>query len=268
MLSKKLTANKKMHSKTLSAKLLLSSVVASAVIAFASSAQADTTIQYQLQNGGEMSMSLTDSHLRIETGQGQWMLFDSEADAMYMIQPAIQQYAVMDRSAIAAISAQAKSAMAEMEEAMAGMSEQEKAMMQRMMGGRFQLPNTEESKPKASVTETGKSDKVSGFACDVKEYDPGTGDTTQLCVADIKTLGVSQAEYKVALKMSALMLELAESMPFGSGQDVQDMSQLGGIPVRSQNASGQNLQVVTSVNHSEIDREKFKIPAGFTPQSI
>lgn len=231
-------------------------------------AVADTTISYAVQNGGEMRMAMTSSHLRIETGQGQWMLYDSSADTMYMVQPEIRQYAVMDRATIAAIGVQANAAMAEMEQAMAGMGAEEKAMMQKMMGGHFQLPNGKKEKPKASVTETGKREKVAGYSCAVKEYRPNNGGKTEICVADIKSLGVTKAEYDVALKMSALMLELAESMPFGSSQNVQDMSQLKGIPILSKDESGQDMQRITAVSHAKISADKFELPAGYTPQSM
>ena len=240
------------------------SLVAATLSLFAiGSAKADTTLIYEVAGGGSMSMAVTDTHLRIDTGYDQWMLYEKSTDTMYMVQPSQRQYAKMNRDVIARMSAGIN---AEIDAAMAGLGPQESAMMEQMMGGK--LPGKAAPKPKAQVIATGESAKVAGFACEIKDYRSPAGETSRICVAELDAIDVSDKEYATATAMSSLMLALASSLPFGGGDDIQDMAILGGIPLRSESDNGVVVQQVTAISHDDISAEQFQLPEGYAEQTM
>lgn len=151
---------------------------------------------------------------------------------------------------------------AEMEKALAGLPEAQRAMAEQHM--KSMMPQAQEA-PKIEAQRTGESDNVAGIDCNVVKLvdSDGTVDSV-LCVAPHDALGVSSADYQTLIRAGKAMQDMAAMSGKDSAQD--DFEKMGGIPIRF-NSKYQNSELV-SFDDADVDAARLQIPANYTEITV
>lgn len=149
---------------------------------------------------------------------------------------------------------------AQMDEMLAGMPPEQRAMVEQQMSG--MMPPKPGAAPKMSIRRTGNSDKVAGFDCDEAEivYDDGTVEEL-VCVATADELDISDSDFEAIISAMEGMAEIAAMG--GDSAPQLDLDKLGGIPVRTRARDESEDTEVVSVRTSRVDSARLEIPDGY-----
>ena len=224
------------------------------------SAVADTTLVFDVTGQPQSTVRLVDGLVRMDGGPAGWVLYRAAEDTAYMVNPDDKTYTRIDRDGIAMLGGQVNAARAQMEQELAKMPPEQRAMAEQMMArmlGKLDAPPKPPT-PKA----TGESRKVGKVACDDYTYDKPNGQTDVLCVASAKALDVSSGEYDTVRKMYDMLSELSRATGFAAAA-TPNMDTVDGLPILV-TTDGAPQQRLTSVSHDKIDRALYSLPAGYT----
>lgn len=218
----------------------------------------------------------------LETGSSATasMIFNAQTNEMIALDHSKKSYFVMDKETIKRISGQVNAAILQMEEAMKGMSPEEREMMNKMMKGK--MPDfMGQSKYTEPVFKQLGNDMVNGYSC--IKYDVFKGDekTMQYCVTDWSNIKGGDEIKSTMLRMSLFMEELYKSLSSGSNMIASSMefernvftetSKLGGFPIHAVNYYGGAVSGITSFtssNNSKIDISYFEPPSDYKKQNL
>lgn len=223
--------------------------------------QAETTLTYVDQNNSAAEafvINVQAPYLRMNEAGGMWMLYDSQADVLYAVNPADQSYTKMDR----AMAQQLGGVMDAVEEQMKNLPPEQRAAIEQMMG-RSMLKN----KAKTEYALTGAKRKHAGVECNVGHLIRAGKAKHEFCVADPKALGMSNDDYAVMTKMFELMAALRDSAGGMFSQDMPDPTQMKGVAIES-NGRKAGHQIISKVSHDKIAAEQFKIPSNYRQEVI
>ena len=207
------------------------------------------------------------------------MVFRGGRNEMIAIDHQRKQYVVLDEAAMQGMATQVSGAMQQMEQALAGLPPEQRAMAEQMMkqrmGGMAGMP---EEKPQRSIQRTGESDSVNGVDCDVYTVSQDGRKTDEMCIADWSDVDGGEEVSKAMLQMAGFF-ENVRSMfarggvdMFGSEGDVFSyLKDLDGFPIRSRRYESGTLIEETNLVSSEdtsVDPALFAAPDGYTQQSM
>lgn len=225
---------------------------------------ADNTIyiqgeQIRLDNAGGVSGHMS-------------MIF--RGDEMIVLNIDEQEYYHLDEATLQRFSERMSGAMAQMQQQMANMPPEQRAIMERMMMGQAQsLGGT--PKPPLRV-EAGGAGSFENYECTNYTVYIGMEKSQEVCAASLGQIeGLS--ELKTAFgKMSDFLQKMTATFGAGPlanvGKTPMDLvSQIDGFPVHSRNfENGQAVQEVylTSVSSNSVDASVFEIPAGYREHEV
>lgn len=210
--------------------------------------------------------------MRVET-DGSTMIFKD--DAIYAISHRDKSYIVMDRASMERMAEQLNPALAMLQERMKTMTPEQRAQMEKMLGGR--LPGAMgEPEKKQEIKRTSRNDKINGYRCTFVEVREDGVLTDELCVAPGNAIKGSAELMASARKMAAVMDDMLSSvdMPWlkqMSQKQMQNFEALGGIPVLSrhfQDGKPQSETTLNSVTSETLAATLFEIPAGYTKKDM
>ncbi len=239
---------------------LLSAALASACL-WTLTAKAETTLTYADQKNNAAQafvIKIKPPHLRMDEAGGMWMLYDSQADVLFAVNPANQSYTRMDSSK----AQQLGGMMDMMQEQLKNLPPEQRAAMEKMMG-RSMTGN----KPKVEYVMTGAKREVSGVPCEVGQLVSNGKLRHEFCVAEPKALGMPSADYAVMTKMFVLMGQMREAAGGLFDRDMPDPSEMKGVAVESNGPQGGH-QRLSKVGHDPIAAEQFKIPTNYRQEVI
>ena len=238
---------------------------------------ADTSIHYNQDGGNQPSaVYVTDSKLRVDHGNnGDWMLFDRNANAVYMVDPAKQRYTVIDQATVDRLGGAMASANRQMEEALKNMPPEQRARMRAMMKQQMQKMMNQQGASFETRT-TGRSDNVAGMSCDIVETWQGEQKRSELCVADSSAIDLSAGEQQTMRALGNFGESMLNSIQSQAGDlfpegmiDISSMQQLTrGVPLRVVDFQGGGRSEVERVSHDGIGDELLSVPAGYERQQI
>jgi hypothetical protein len=163
-----------------------------------------------------------------------------------------------------------------MQDQMASMPPQQRAMMEQMMKGRGgAMAGMAGGAPAAPKTITfsakGGSDKVGSFTC--TKYDELTDGkrTAEICAAPFDQVKVTESDRKSLQGLQKFFEPLMKMAPGRGGFTMPDTEQLKGFPVHSVNYDGDKATfetTVLSVEQKSIDGAMFTLPAGLTKRDL
>ena len=236
--------------------------------------QADVTLDFSAPQNSNENMVLTVVGNRAaakfvdQSGEQIRMVFDNEQNTLVMVMDGQQQY--MDMDAMVA-------AMGNLSGMLSGLMKELPADAQGQLGDLFGglLGGKDKPKPepeaKAVLTETGASDEIAGYKCDVATLKSKDG-TTELCLAEPGSVGVSDSDFAV---MQAMLSKQQESVEQVSSviamQNIGfDPSDLDKLPLRIKQISGVNQGSVSELKNasSEADGSLVVIPDNYKPMEI
>jgi hypothetical protein len=223
-----------------------------------------TTINTWAQNG----------MMRVETqadkgAQRSTMIFEN--DTIYAIDHQDKSYYAMDRESMKRVAEQLNPALQMIQERMKDMTPEQRAQMEKMMGG--SLPGVEK---KTEIKRIARTGKVSGHSCSYVQVLEDGVLTDEMCVAPGKSLKGSDELMTAATRMAELMREMMSSMDAPwlkqmADKQIQNFAELGGIPVLSRHfaaGSPQSETTLTSIRTETLAASTFELPAGYTKKDM
>ncbi len=164
--------------------MLTKSVVAVLAALVVTPALADTRIRYVDEQSGQEQTVLTikDGKVRIDdAGAPSWTLFDAKDDTLVTVDPDNKTWTSLDEATMQKAAGRMNAAMAKMREQLEQMPPEQRAMMEKMMGG---LTDTGEKMAEMKVDRTGKTLRKVGHDCEQVFVSVGSLSHTEMCVAD------------------------------------------------------------------------------------
>lgn len=191
-----------------------------------------------------------DGHGIIEAGKSTFIMVDHEGQTHMEVSESFAE----DVAAMMA---------AQMEEMLADIPPEERAMYEQSMAGGGALP----APPKMNVKKTGKQDTVAGYKCTEIEISYGDGAVEELsCVASAKELGISSKDFA---SMAAAMRSVSRMVGMdGDDESIMDFEAMGGIPIRTLDLEFGDEEELVSLSKDTLDNDTFAIPAGYRKVSM
>lgn len=215
-----------------------------------------------------------DGKMRVEAGgpQDNFAVFSGEA--MNAINPKDRNYVVIDRASMKQMAATMNPALKQLQERLASMSPEQRAQMEKMMGG--QMPGMSGKPVVEEIRKTGKSGKVAGYNCSYSEILLDGVVASEVCVAPLGALKGSQELYDASAKLGALMEDVLKELDAPwlkemATRQVENYSKLGGVPVFTRSfKDGKPTRESTlqSIATQAVPANLFEVPAGFTRKEI
>ena len=163
------------------------------LVLFAGASQAGTlleTVNRDLSaKGGSTTINTwaQDGMMRVETQGAQRSTMIFKNDTIYAINHQDKSYYAMDRESMKRVADQLNPALKMIQERMKDMTPEQRAQMEKMMGG--SLPGAEK---KTQLKRTARTDKVSGHSCSYVQVLEDGVLTDEMCVAPGKSLKGSE----------------------------------------------------------------------------
>lgn len=283
---------------------MLRTALAFAAIAAATPALADTHITFVNDSGQPSSqMYVKGGKFRMEmnsAGQHHFMLYDMASNTLTMYMPDKKQYMVFNEQTAAQMGAAAQGAQQQMQvagaqaqaqmaahqgdmdaanqkmqAAMANMTPQQQAMMQKMManrpGGGNPMAAMQPGGMQMSVKDLGTTETVAGHVCRDKQMMMGDRPMSSMCVIDSPaSLGIPAADIKSLEAMKEQMQKLVAKMgPMAQGM-AASMNSGFAIKTTHQSFDPKTMKQVTetdtfkSLDTGSLSGSLFDAPTGYT----
>lgn len=255
-----------------------------AVALFAGAAQAGTlleTVNRDLSSNGGSTIIHTwaqNGMMRVESQADKapnrsTMVFKN--DTIYAINHQDKSYYAMDRESMKRVAEQLNPALKMLQERMKDMTPEQRAQMEKMMGGRLP-PGVGGPEKKTEIKRTARTDKVSGYSCSYVQVLEDGVLTDEMCVTPSKSLKGADELLTASAKMAELMREMMSTMDMPwlqqmAEKQIQNFAELGGIPVSSRHfaaGSPQSETTLTSIRSEALAASTFEIPAGYTRKDM
>ena len=232
---------------------------------------------------GTVQISSSGKNTRLEiisvtSGEAGGMIFHSEQNEMIILDHSQGTYMLIDQARMNAMASQVGQAMTQMQEALAAMPPEQRAMAEQMMQQRF--PAAPPEQPSETINDLGSHGEVAGIACRNYEVIRDGLKFRELCVSDWDDIHGGQ-ETADALKGVAEFFEsMRQAFSGAGGMDVFDrqqelfghMDELDGYPVlyRDFSASGalERQTILTGAREEELAPGFFQPPAGYSFQEL
>lgn len=215
-----------------------------------------------------------DGKMRVETGGPQENFAVFSGEAMNAINPKERNYVVIDRASMKKMAETMNPALKQLQERMASMSPEQRAQMEKMLGGN--MPGMNGKPVVEEIRKTGKSDKIAGYNCSYSEVLRDSVKISEICVAPVGSLKGSQELYEASAKLGALMEDILKEIDAPwlkemASRQIENYSKLGGVPVFSRSfKDGKPVRESTlqSIVTQSVPASTFEVPAGFTRKEI
>jgi Domain of unknown function (DUF4412) len=228
-------------------------------------------IKTKAPDGAVQTVLVQDGKMRTNTGRSGSMIIKNST--IYIINDQQKSYREMDKAQMQQMAGQASAAMAQMQERMKNMSPEQRAMMEKMMGGKVPggmgtpgTADTWESK------DTGKSDTVEGRKCRLWTLSRNGKLFEELCVVPFSSLPGKEDFEKTFKELAEAFSEMTKGMP-NADEAVKARTAINGYPVRTRpyDASGKlrgTENVLTKWAEESIDAATFDVPKGYKKQAM
>ena len=211
------------------------------------------------------------NRVAIETNDGardMTMVYLADGNLIRMIDHSKKTVQEISGAELEKMMGQVNEAMAKMQEQMKNMPPQQRAMMEKMMGGRMkQAMGGVAEKP---VYKRGDgSTQVGGHACDWYEGYRGDKMFAMLCAADWSEFDLRASDFAVFRKMADFLTKLAPGMADMArvgADDWQEQNMFPGVPVEQTiylNGRPASKNTLEGVERGAIEDAVFQAPAGY-----
>jgi hypothetical protein len=191
---------------------------------------------------------------------------------MYVLDDKKKTYMEMDKATMKKTADQAGAAMKQMQEQMAKMSPEQRAQMEKMMGGNMP-PGMMSGKPDTwDVKNTGKSDTSEGRKCTIWTLNKNGKLHEELCVVPFASLPGKEDFEKTFKELAESFAGMTDGLP-GAGDSVKARNSIKGYPIRTRffeptGAERAMETVVTKWVEESIPSSSFDVPAGYKKREM
>ena len=220
-------------------------------------------------------VQIENNRMRTETeainGQKQVIVFDGSKQVLTTMYPDRKVYSELTKAEADRMGGGRMTISPAVQEQIAKMPPEQRALMEKMMGGRAAGPSVAPA-AKMEYRRAG-SDKVGKWTCDKYEGFQNNVKKMDICTVDPKALGVSMAELDITRQMAAFFGKMAPQSS-GSTFEAGTVETVGfaGVPVRTI-GYGSKGEAIYSSEISEVSRRNFTdssyaVPEGFQKQAM
>ncbi len=230
-----------------------------------------------------MQFLFSDGFMKMKDAEDTEVVFSSADQNMMVISHPEKSYMIMDKDTGSNIKSEMDKVM---EQALAEVPPEQRAMVERMMKQRMgdmgnmgamgspQMPQVEQ--PETEIRETGRSETINGYDCTFFETYRDSEKEEEYCVASWSELGVSdnirQSFQSMGEFIEGLMEQFSQMAPIQTdGNPFAYMNEIDGFPVYGRSfENGEAVQetTLTSITEQDIDNNIFNAPNGYTEQGI
>jgi hypothetical protein len=232
---------------------------------------------------GTMKISTQGSMTRLDIDSTQGdagLIFDSGKGELVVLDYADKKYYVMTREQMDAMAVQVSDAMRQMEEALAAMPPEQRAMAEKMMKGRMPQQAPAQSQPRSSISKTGSSGSVAGLDCDNYEVSESGRKIRDMCVASWDEIDGGRESTDAMMAIADFFSGIRDAVTAAGGMTALDhqqemfahMKDLKGFPISSKSfddagALTSESRLISSETVS-LGPGDFAPPAGFSEQDV
>ncbi len=227
-----------------------------------------------------MTFLFDEGFMKMQDEQDTEVVFNSTDQNMMIISHQDQSYMIMDGQTGSAIQNEMQQAM---EEALANVPPEQRAMVEQMMQqqmgnlggmGGPQMPQMQQVE--TEVRETGRTDTINDYDCTYYETYRNGEKQSELCVATWSELDVSdniqQSFTSMGEFVENLLEQFSQMMPSGSIENpFSYMEEMNGLPVYSKNFDNgvaTEESTLSSITEVAFEDGTFDAPEGYVEQSI
>lgn len=201
------------------------------------------------------------------TGDLLTMIFDNAKQTLWILNVTKKTYSELTKADADAMGGQIAGAAAQMQEAMRGMTPEQRAQMEAMMRGRGLG-----GPPAQTQTEYRRAgtDRVGRWACNKYDGYRGGQKTAEVCTVEPTAMGLVAADFEVAKQMAdffaRLVPQASDSVFKVGGADPQGYT---GVPVRRVTSFGprQTTAEITEAVRQTFPESTFAVPADFQKET-
>lgn len=236
---------------------------------------------------GTVQISTSGDNTRLEinsvsSAEAGGMIFRGARDEMIILDHAQGSYMIIDQARMNAMASQVSQAMTQMQEALAAMPPEQRALAEQMMQRQFPTAAPEQTPKKSPdiINDLGSHGEVAGIECQNYEVMRDGRKVRELCMSDWDDIAGGQ-ETAEALKDVAGFFESMRQAFSGAGaMEVFDrqqelfghMNELDGYPIlyRDFSASGalERQVILTSARQEDVSPGFFEPPQGYKLQEL
>jgi hypothetical protein len=240
--------------------------ILAAALLCADAAVADTKLTF-VEEGSKkpgMSMTIASGRMRLDPPEsdGQYAVFDAKTQTLTNVDPSEKKYTVMDVATMQKMGAKIAGARKQMEAQMANMNPEQRAMMEKMMGGAM----APQAPQKPVYKRTGKRSKVSGWDCEIVTYTIAKANG-EMCVAASDVLELTSSDVATVKDFAAFMDHMTGPLADIGFGGRMNFSEIGGLPVRTKDGTDP-AELLQSISHDSVPSSVFATPAGYTQEKL
>jgi hypothetical protein len=226
-------------------------------------ASASTLLEFDtLEAGlkGRAAVAVQDGRMRIDQGPA-WMVYDSGKNTVSVVEPQRRSYFQLTRDEMRRYGQQIGAARKLMDEHLQGMLPEQRAAMEKMLGG-----STRRSP--LMFQSTGKRREVAGYPCTggrlVRPANRKAMVQEEVCLAAPQDIAMPEADYATVRALYRLMHEMQE---LGAPGILPDFSEIDGVPIEIRNPGG-DFQRLTRAAREKLPDGHFTVPADYAREDI
>jgi hypothetical protein len=266
-------------------KLTLLSVFLIAYQAFGAALQTETK-EYHVDPPaiGSTKMFADGVLLRIEitsvsSDEDGLVIYRGDRNEMIMADNERLEYYVIDQQTLNQMAAQVSDAMKQMEEMLASLPPEQRAMAEQMMKQRMPGLQPAQEAP-STLRKTGESETINGYDCEFYEVLRQGRKTRDMCVAQWDDIEGGREAADAMIRMGKFFESMHDAFSEAAGSDFMGkqkevfahMKELGGYPVyaRDYDDTGtlEGESTLTSSRSESIDAAMFEPPEGYRKQDM
>jgi len=242
------------------------------------SSLADTTLTFA-SNGDSLpqTIAIGSGKIRIDSSDdSNWMMYDLQQDAMFMVDAAQQQYYRIDQAQIEQLGQSLSDLTSQLDSALANLPPEQRAAAKAMM--KDMMPGKKDKSAAAliDIRSTGKRDQVADVSCSLHETWVANERQNEICVADSEALKLTRQDEQTMRGMAELMQQLMNEVQKNIGDLMPDniagdgLAQLmsNGMPVRIRDFQNDSTAELASISHDSIADSQLSVPEGYQAQSM
>jgi hypothetical protein len=199
------------------------------------------------------------------------LIFDSGKGELVILDYEDKKYFVMTREQMDAMAVQVSDAMRKMEEALAAMPPEQRAMAEQMMKGRMPQQAPAQTQPKSTISKTGGSGSVAGLDCDNYEVSQAGRKIRDMCVTPWDEIDGGRESTDAMMAIADFFSGIRDAVTAAGGMTALDhqqemfahMKELNGFPVSSKSFNDDG--VLTSESRLISNESVSLTPADFAP---
>jgi len=228
-------------------------------------------VKTKVADGGAQVILVQDGKIRMQIPKtaGGMILKNS---ILYVLDDKKKTYMEMDKETMKKGAEQAGAAMKQMQDRMAKMTPEQRAQMEKAMGGHLP-PGMMSGKPDTwDVKNTGKTDTSEGRKCTIWTLNKNGQLHEELCVVPFSSLPGKEDFEKTFKELAESFAGMASGLP-GAGDAAKARNSINGYPVRTRffepsGAERAMETVVTKWVEESVPAATFDVPAGYQKKEM